>query len=691
METLTLVIVLSQCNIRTIQAVLMNRFTAYDCTHPTNIVDYGYSENMPCDDKQMRVTSTVNKTYQLVQREQYHRLTGYKCKVLEKREVRYCGNADHSTSLGVADYENLIKVITPLECQKWHQERVYHDPKGRTHLLFMDFPNKVSYYAVGKEYGNGYQVSCEGGEWEWNDNKLYSMIVRMTLTIEIEKENYKYDSDQLVAQTEDKILPCSPNLGACTSGSGTYLWKYKETSCNAGLIKEGHTLHGIETTGDEEDKVFMSTDGNLIRLVLKETVSLCGRILWSTNHPGIYLYPAGGNRPFTEAIHPSEIRIETFVKINDESVYHSLKDAITNEFHNVLRADCRRKVQESRKHYWMQFRDPGLVTWLIKDGVFATTAGEVIYRYNCEKVAVRAREESKCYNALPVLVIDWKHPHAQPELYLEPLTRRLTKHAEEIPCSTVYMTKYQNEKHQWVMSTPAILEAKDPNQDGDVDDLNRTPFELQDINFAESGIYTENEFLSMRRYQEFSRTKNAINAALAIQGGYQYRPGTVLGAEQLFPDMIETNLWSGVKSKFTSFLQRFGQGSSILISLWMIGRAVSTIALWVYSFIVLKETHGCTKLLWWVPCSEAYLMKLYRDAQRRGEDVTHRRYDTVTGEIIEDKPDDSKPPSPITEDIKEPPTPVKRRAPQPPGFGDATAPIYANPRSTLYPNFNVQF
>ena len=687
MATLVLLlIVLSHVGVPAIQAVLLNRFAAYDCTHPTAISDYGYQERSPCDAKRVKITKMMNRTYQMVQREHYHRMEGYVCRATEKREVRYCGNADHTTLLGAADYDNKITLITPNECQQWRSNMIYMDPKGKSHVLHENFPNTVMYYKVGREYPNGYQVSCDGGEWDWGDLKMYSMIVRITLTITIEKETFKYDQEQLVAHSENRILPCSPTLGACTAGSGTYLWQYKEKTCSAGLIKEGQTIRGVETTANEGDKIFMSTDGNLVRLILKESVSLCGRILWSTNHPGIYLYPSGGGNPFTEVIHPSEMRIETFVRMNDDAIYHSLKEAVTKEFRDVLHADCKKQVQESRKHYWMQFRDPGLVTWLIRDGVFATTAGEVIYRYKCDKVMVRAREDSKCYNALPVEVIDWKHAHAQPQLYLEPLTRRLTKHAEEIPCSTIYMTKYQNEVNQWVMATPAILEAKNPNEDDDIENLDRMPFELKDINFAESGAYSESEFLAMRRYQEFSRTKSAINAALAIQGGYQYRPGTILGAEQLFPEMIETNIWAGVKNSFTTFLQRFGQASSILVSLWMIGRGLATVALWIYSFLVLKEAHGCTKLLWWVPCSGAYLMKLYRDNKRKEEKVDEVKYDVTTGYQVEN----DKPPLSTTGfgGLKDN---LKRRAPDPPttNCGSVTN-CGSAPPMHLYPNFELR-
>jgi hypothetical protein len=264
------------------------------------------------------------------------------------------------------------------------------------------------------------------------------------------------------------------------------------------------TVTGLETTSVSGDTVFMSTDDTMVRVIRKHTESRCGRAVYATDYPELFLYPLSGPKIFSKKVEPHTMSIITFVKNLDAFLYNSLADAVLDEFNKVMNFDCQRQHTIAKMSFWMQHKDPGAITWLVGEGIFGTSAGEVVYQYRCAHVQVRGRETKGCFQALPV---DLAHdvmeaersrqealaqslkrnmnlghtaeslpPQLEPTLnyneplYLEPLTRRLTHVGIPTPCYPPFAPKYKNIHGGWVSSSRQIQTTTAPKLPSDDDE-----------------------------------------------------------------------------------------------------------------------------------------------------------------------------------------------------------------------------
>ena len=118
----------------------------------------------------------------------------------------------------------------------------------------------------------------------------------------------------------------------------------------------------------------MSTDGSLVRLVKKNAVSMCGRVVYRTNYKHLYLVPYPTSEPFTRQVEPESMSTSTYVRNRDDYLYNNTLEMIEQEFQGVLNNDCQRRAQNAKLHFWLQHVDPGLTTWFLGNGSFATTS-----------------------------------------------------------------------------------------------------------------------------------------------------------------------------------------------------------------------------------------------------------------------------------------------------------------------------
>ena len=378
-----------------------NILEAYWCGDPRGVQNSGFVNNPRCN-SQAKVVKTVDTVYQLIHEVKRQTVTGFACSVTETRLARYCGSFDHQTVLSSYTRYDTPLSISAAQCQDWHMRLDFKDPGGKQHDLKEDAINIIGYEELGHTYiapGSG-EVSCLGQDMKWDGQVLQNMIVEVQLKITLKKETFKITGSEVIAHYDDVALRCTTEQGNCQEATATYLWN-KPDPCVLAYEKD---VRGTEVTSDGGDHVFMSTDASLMRLIKKNAVSICDRVVYETNYEGVYLYPAGKN-PFERKVRAEDVSIVTYVNNRDDYLYNHIADILEEEMRSVLSDECSNKAQRTRVDYWLQHQDASLTTWLVGNGVFATTAGEVIYQYKCRPVKVRAVLRDRCYQALPVEIL----------------------------------------------------------------------------------------------------------------------------------------------------------------------------------------------------------------------------------------------------------------------------------------------
>ena len=76
--------------------------------------------------------------------------------------------------------------------------------------------------------------------------------------------DYLLNQQEAIAHVEDVRLPCVAASNHCEMPSRTYLWESPNLECSLAVAR---VAHGTEVHGEKGEKVLVSTDGSLVRLI----------------------------------------------------------------------------------------------------------------------------------------------------------------------------------------------------------------------------------------------------------------------------------------------------------------------------------------------------------------------------------------------------------------------------------------
>ena len=302
-------------------------FTAYDCRRPKVISDIiRKPPNQDCA-APIRLSGRVNATFTVLQRETSSRFTADLCTVTEDRRVYGCGMFSHSTPLERYSYTMAPVRVTGEQCRRMKEENVYTDAKGRQQRMQDTYQNgkygTIFYNEVGtsdKEDG-----TCSGGTWYDEEGEMHENFrVSINIRYRFAHAQMQISNARMYDMTHNKRLPCHLRDGKCEGAiTGTYYWNSTSIpACPVAYTKQ--KVEGIiASEGTSDQRVFMSTDGNMIRLILKQTTSICNAIVTTTNYENIFLYdPTSSNKnPFLRAIAAADASIHTYVQNRDDFLY----------------------------------------------------------------------------------------------------------------------------------------------------------------------------------------------------------------------------------------------------------------------------------------------------------------------------------------------------------------------------------
>jgi len=634
----------------------VNLFDAYDCSWPDKIQDVGYSVMTNCITDR-RIVKTKNVTYQLLQKERHLRAEGWTCKMEKTKTVTYCGVYDHQTTYDPQTFYDFAVPVSASLCRDMWLTKSFNGPREKVFPLQINSINNIDYFEVGRSYIEHGEVKCEGSDFQLtvggSDVTLHRAVVAIKLKIYLQEEGMMIDDQEVIAHSTQVRLPCPPISGQCQTMTGTYVWTVPTDRCELAVTR---TVTGTVATNSLGQEVFMSTDGSLTRFVKRPTVQRCNRIVHSTNYADWYLYPVDNPQPFERKIAPGSMSTVTFVQNRDDFLFSYTADAIKREFMSVIKGDCERQEQLSRLSWYMQLKEPGITTWLLGNGTFATSNGEVIYQYGCRALKVRARETTECYQALPVEPLEPLKSHAvrvntgtagttttskpgkeeevlnhvllenDRPLFMEPLTRRLTHQGIVMPCTLQFPPKYKNINEGWISASKQIIGASSPMLPSDIDERKSAFDETHRPDFSDGGVYDKKDLDAMERYQDFNRATAALGATFIHQMPHHYNLDYNVGPEDLFKTYQDPRSWmSGLWGRIITFLHEWGEAASVLISLYILGRLALRIFEWGYYVFVLRDIHGCGRILCWIPFMSLFLLQAYRDSpfgqQKRSERV----------------------------------------------------------------------
>lgn len=601
-----------------------NVITAYDCAAPQTIEDRALDRGgLKCEEQTKSKTIEKDREFQLLVDETVQVVQGQRCEILMSRTVSYCGNYDHQTLVSKFNFYNMPRPPTADECRSMFSTMSYTMPNGAKVKLAMG-STPATYQAVGRTFtsSGGAEVECEGGVFEEDGQRLEEIIVDIALIITLSHEDVRHANGVTIAMGDSTRLPCSIFRESCQTSEATLLWKHDPDYCSLGVSKH---VKGMLVTDNHDQQVFMSTDGSLVRLVLKYQESACDRQVWATNYDNLFLAPIPSRNPFRRSIIPESISMSTYVNNRDDFIYSYLVEQIDEEMNDVLMHDCEEMSKRTRQDYFLKHEHPGIVTFILGNGTFATTAGEVLYFYQCRPVAVRAVEHVECFDHLPVQRLPSSDPatadaqartstnteapdSSAPSEFLHPLTHRLTKFASRLPCTKTFPAKYRLDGGKWITVDPHLREAPPPR------DMESPKAILVSINReldpSHGGVYDQHQLEQLETLLTLQAARDAFTNQLTRQTSYETGRGYVSPSE-MFQVHMSAGWFDGFVAGFLDFLDIWGKTAAICTSIYVAYQMIKSLFECVYGGKALHERMGCTAGLLWLLCPSTWLLRQF--------------------------------------------------------------------------------
>ena len=500
---------------------------AYDCSSPMGLTPIqAQSENFACKEPP-EPREQRNATFLLLQKRATIPVDTLQCHAQQTVLPFYCGMFSHGVFAPNWMKEREEVPISATECRRLHKTLTYIDPRGGTHTLQPNTKNKVYFNEAGFVRVVKNSVQCTGTTITKGDKTYDHMVVPVAMTISLFHQPAEIQDSGLVhVLRPDVLMDCPEKEGSCsTAHHGTFVWTPQKDTCHYALSRR---VEGIVITDNHGTDTFMSTDGSLVRLLIKEPISKCGVVLLATNYDLLFLSRDLRHPPFTP-LRPEDVSVITYCNQQDGWLMGTLTQFVRREFNSLHTQNCKTQLSRENLAYDSLLADQhGSVdgdTASLGGGMFVSTAGEVWYRFRCRRIIVQARTSDKCYSSIPVLLSphDERRYRTQRNLSLhEPLdffvashSRRLTTIGINIPCSSVFHPMYRGLNGNWIKLSPAISFIQPPPV---MDAQSLASLVLEDIpdpDFDHGGIYDSAVIRAIDSRTTSSRTIQDVENSIA--------------------------------------------------------------------------------------------------------------------------------------------------------------------------------
>lgn len=605
-------------------------FHGFDCSAPYHIRDITFDDlRGGCAAAYAHpVYGKGSDSYLVLQRESRRRVPAHRCRLTRTQVTEYCGNADHQTMGGwPVTFFNRPQIMTETECRLVLKKGIYTylDNKGTKTKPISGNRAEIGYFYTGATWWSGSEFKCQGNIFSDLSGTQYTdVVVYRHDIITVEPIDIHSRDEGLQLMTADGLqLPCQIFENNCQTQQGIFVWNYERDYCPLARVRRTNLYKLSDTSG--QTIYHSSKSDHHITLIDYGQVSMCGQVLTKTNLDNIFLFPLETNgtvEAFRRKIDPSEVNMQLYIDNKIQSVDMHFGDKLVEHFRKTLYNDCVLSSNHRRLENYFQLKDPGLTTYLIGNGTFATTAGDALYLYRCFDARVQARHTNQCYEALPIVFNGTN-------LFLEPITHRITAHGIPIPCSNRFYPKFKTDSGSWIMATPSIMPSTQPHYfqnltHNEVLDLNYKSLQQPYTDWAKPGLYTQEDMAAMREYIEFPRIRNALAASLTMQAELEaaVKEGYV-AAHNLFPSEFP-NMTTYVLGKLWGWLMTWGEIVTFFISMYFLFRIWYQVLKWALGLWAVLGAHGCSRQLIWFPFMDLLQLVTYRRTHRneRGNDYT---------------------------------------------------------------------
>ena len=343
----------------------------------------------------------------------------------------------------------------------------------------------------------------------------------------IQNEEFLLSNDEVEAITDHVKLPCKYQVQGCTTGQATYTWSKYNQPCNLEIIKTVKPSKTMNTyLVDHPNQLLIKTTGTT-------NLPSCPMTLIKTDHPTIYL--AETSKVISlPTVDPNEVDLALQSSIHLNYVSYQLE----REF-NQDQSTRKRACEEKRLNEKMEPTQ-------LEDGNYGVRRGDIIYIFQCQPKTSKIREDSNCWQDIPI-----------EGGFVTPNTRQLVLQSTKIPCSKNFPTVVLTVQG-WIEILPHLKSRPKP-----LKKLPQGSLHIEHHDYSHGGLYSDQELQEWKHELSFPSYHQALLKSITI--GTCLQEGRCPTAEEsdiqaydlnhLIPT-LENEL--DLISKFKNFLKMWG-------------------------------------------------------------------------------------------------------------------------------------
>lgn len=451
----------------------------------------------------LNVKTEVKEQYiNLLHRVEYDTENVYSCKVIIKRDVKFCGWNSH---IGLSDknseYPEPISRDACLDMHKYFKYQIYNELLTDLEINRTNFRNVKIRGSIEKNH------ACQGENFEGEKDVVVDLNVQITLSSYLATINTK---DEILYTSSNTVCPYKEE--SCIQQDNTYVfWSVNKlpSHCNFDHFVVAFKGIVLKTSSNESRSLNLYTNSNntVFALTEKGTHFICGNRLIITEVENVFIFETTVGNVFPTkrtGFNPKDIQWTTYTNVKLLYLKNHMKNEMEALYNDIRKNRCILE-QEVIKNSLSQSSlnsDELAYTIMQVPGYMAVVAGEVAHFIQCDAVSVRVRPTNNtCYAELPV---DYKNA----SYFLTPKSRILTMTGTPRECNRLLPSLFKIDG-QWFRLTPGSLDTVEAPQI--LQPLNKPTWSYTDMgDIANSGIYTNDELQSYHKALLFSSTNAAV-------------------------------------------------------------------------------------------------------------------------------------------------------------------------------------
>ena len=630
------------------------QLVAYDCGSPTNLREYAADTAGPCPESPDRIHQGPPGRFQVLQNEEVTELEVQTCKRIASNFAYYCGMHSHSSPLLQASDFRGDRPLSVEHCRRTLAEKKYRpstispkDPNSpRSYDISLGSRIKTEYFRSGFEKTSwdvsDYAVDCYNSKNPIQGQSLVDHVWE-ELIFETTKLKWNRTDNSLMDPDTGRYLPrraCTLHAGGCTAGAKTYL--YADPRLNENLqcpLAAIQTVEGRVVTGtrwNDTIRKLVGNDGEKGRfgVNLTGTVSLCDRQLWTTPAAQVLILPLPGSTdehhglPIERQTDVDNTKLSLQMEFLGDYIYNRITTQAEEGFDRVFDEECRLWAKKSLTDHFIESEVSGVLASLMNNGTFATRSGEATYLYDCAPLLVQPIETERCYDFLPVRVINATRELHLPRLTVEntthtfitPTSRMLTAFSSQTACSKVLPPKYKSLSGRWFTVDPRIQWTSAPSPIPS-DARDRASI-FGESNLRNAGLYTREILDQMQQNLFLPNIKEAIQNKFARQVmGWSQDEGEGLSIDKVFrhaQDFVTDQANQAISSVWDT-VAWYGITAGAIVGTYYLLWAAWIISKLITNMVYRYQANGAGRHLFWaIPgLQDVFLFRWYRNERRR--------------------------------------------------------------------------